>query len=279
MKNIIQLRHSILLVLLLYTTTAISQIHWIDDFKLAKAIALEQKKWIVVDFWASWCGPCKKMDRELWQKTDINTVKDKFVFVKVDFDQQKELVQYFTIQSIPSILVIDPNRAVIDRKIGYINTSEYINWFKKIPETDLKNLYSALTPMLLNRKSSLAYLKLGEAYQNIAIDPANALIKGALVNQSNLQFKMVLKKSKNKSLIYQAQLYKLLNKAIAGKSKSVLKKLNQKTPVDETPELVELKHFIRGYCYLKVGNTKALSIEKQEIKNPDWLAMLGNIPN
>ena len=138
MKNMIQLKHVILIVVLLYTTTTLSQVNWVYDFEQAKAIALQEKKWIVDDFWASWCGPCKKMDRELWQKTEMNTVKDKFVFVKIDFDQEREFAQYFTVQAIPSVLIIDPNKAVIDRKLGFMNSSEYINWFKKIPNADLK---------------------------------------------------------------------------------------------------------------------------------------------
>ncbi|WP_298310507.1 thioredoxin family protein [uncultured Aquimarina sp.] len=271
MKKVKQLKYSVLFVILLHTTTTIAQVQWIHDFELGRAIAIEQKKWMVVDFWASWCGPCKRMDSKLWQTTAINSIKDNFVFVKVNFDRKREFAKYFNIKSLPTVLIMDPNKAVIDRKTGYRHTDEYINWFKKIPNLDLENVYTAMIPMIQNRKSSLAHLKLGVTYQNLAMDTSNALIKSVFIKQSNQQFKVILKKSKNEELLDKVQLYKLLNKAIAGKSKSVLKKLNQKTPVDYTSELV---HFIKCYCYLKEGNDKALAIEKKQLKNPDMLALL-----
>ncbi|WP_299260452.1 thioredoxin domain-containing protein [uncultured Aquimarina sp.] len=274
MKNIKQLKYSVLFVMLLHTTTTIAKVQWIHDFELGRAIAIEQKKWMVVDFWASWCGPCKRMDDKLWQTTAINSVKDNFVFVKVDFDRKRELAKYFSVKSLPTVLIMDPNKAVIDRKTGYRHTDEYINWFKKIPNADLKNVYTAMIPMIRNRKSSVAHLKLGVAYQNLAMSLSNASIRSVFIKQSNQQFKVILKKSKNEDLLHKVQLYKLLNKAIAGKSKSVLKKLNQKTPIDYTTELVELVHFIKCYCYLKEGNDKALSIEKKQLKNLDMLALL-----
>ncbi|OED43276.1 hypothetical protein AB832_02640 [Flavobacteriaceae bacterium (ex Bugula neritina AB1)] len=266
-------KNSILLFVLLYTLHTTAQIDWIRDYKLATEMAMEQKKWIVVDFWASWCDPCKKMDRQLWQQQKINEVKDNFIFLKLDFDQEKELVQFFSIRSIPNILIIDPYKSVIDQKVGFSITNEYIKWLKNFPVYNLTNLYSHIDPMILNHKSSKAYLNLGVAYQNLAMNPASSSIKKTLLHYSSLQFKEILKKSKSENIIHQANLYVLLNKAIAGKNKRVLKKLHN-DPNSYTEETQELKHFIKAYCYMKEGDTDALINEKKQIHNSDWLAIL-----
>ncbi|MGY3795187.1 thioredoxin family protein [Aquimarina sp. 433] len=274
MKNINKAGSSILFIILLNTTKTTAQVHWLYDFDLARTVAMEQKKWIVVDFWATWCVPCKKMDSRLWQTAAVNPIENNFVFVKVDFDKKRKFARKLNVRSLPSVLIMDPNQGVVARKIGYINNKKYINWFKKMSDINLNDLYSAMTPIIQDRKGSIAYLKLGLAYQNLAMDPTNVMIKNPLIKYSNLQLNMILKNSKDETLLRKVELYKLLNKAIVGKTKSVLKKLNQKPLENDIPELIELRHFIKGYCYLKEGDKKALAIERQLVKDPEKLVLL-----
>lgn len=55
----------------------------------------------VVDFYASWCGPCKRIapqiDELAQQKPDVN-------FVKVDVDQAREISQQYPVRAVPTIL-------------------------------------------------------------------------------------------------------------------------------------------------------------------------------
>lgn len=57
----------------------------------------------VIDFFATWCGPCKRLGpilEELAEEYD-----GKIVIYKVDIDQQEELAQYFGIQSVPTMFL------------------------------------------------------------------------------------------------------------------------------------------------------------------------------
>lgn len=67
----------------------------------------EGNKPCIIDFYADWCGPCKKVAPIL--KELAGTYKNDIVIYKVNVDQEKELAGAFGIQSIPSILFVPMN--------------------------------------------------------------------------------------------------------------------------------------------------------------------------
>lgn len=70
---------------------------------------------VVVDFWASWCGPCKMMAPVVEEVAkDYPDVK----VCKVNVDEEPELSNAFKIVSIPTIVVIK-NGEIIDSVVGY----------------------------------------------------------------------------------------------------------------------------------------------------------------
>lgn len=64
----------------------------------------EGNKPCIVDFYADWCGPCKRVAPIL--KELAETYKKEIVIYKINVDQEKELASVFGIQSIPSILFV-----------------------------------------------------------------------------------------------------------------------------------------------------------------------------
>ncbi len=77
-----------------------------DSFK---AEVLDQKGTVLIDFFATWCGPCKMLAPILEQVANDNPdVK----VVKVDVDEEPELAQKFGIMSIPTLVVFKDGQAI-----------------------------------------------------------------------------------------------------------------------------------------------------------------------
>jgi thioredoxin 1 len=70
---------------------------------------------VVVDFYATWCGPCKRLSPML--DSMAGSLTNKVKFFKVDVDQSAALVQQYQIEGMPT-LIFFKNGKVVDRILG-----------------------------------------------------------------------------------------------------------------------------------------------------------------
>ena len=77
---------------------------------------LQTKKTVLVDFFAIWCGPCKKMKPDLDQME--STMKDNLVIVRIDADQNPELLKKLGVESLPTMMVYKQQKR-INTVMGY----------------------------------------------------------------------------------------------------------------------------------------------------------------
>ena len=71
----------------------------------------------IVDFFATWCGPCKMM-APIFEEVG-NEMNGQAGFYKVDIDESLELANEYGIQSVPTMLVFK-NGEVVDRVVGVV---------------------------------------------------------------------------------------------------------------------------------------------------------------
>lgn len=70
---------------------------------------------VVIDFWASWCNPCKMFASVFSEASE--KYSDKIKFCKVNVDEQEELSLRFKVMSIPMILILK-NGEIVDKTVG-----------------------------------------------------------------------------------------------------------------------------------------------------------------
>lgn len=89
----------------------------------------EGNKPAIIDFYADWCGPCKKIAPIMAQLAE--EYKDQIMIYKVDTDKERELAQVFQIRSIPSILFI-PAEGQPQMTMGALPKAEFEKMIKEV---------------------------------------------------------------------------------------------------------------------------------------------------
>ncbi|MBO0952038.1 thioredoxin family protein [Fibrella forsythiae] len=98
---------------------------WADILKKAKA----ENKVIFLDAYASWCGPCKMLQKNVFtQKTVGDFFNKKFINVKMDMEKGEgpALAQVYPLEAYPTLLFINSSGRVVKKAIGYMSAEDLI---------------------------------------------------------------------------------------------------------------------------------------------------------
>ncbi|UFH54358.1 thioredoxin family protein [Spirosoma sp. KNUC1025] len=98
---------------------------WKEILKKAKA----EKKVIFLDAYASWCGPCKLLQKNVFTKKEVGDLYNgKFINVKMDMEKGEgpALSQVYPLEAYPTLLFIDGNGRLLKKVLGYHSPEELI---------------------------------------------------------------------------------------------------------------------------------------------------------
>ena len=84
---------------------------------------IDSKDLVVVDFFATWCGPCKMLSPILEELS--KELEGEFKFAKVDVDENFELAKTYGIMSVPSILLFKDNK-LMDKIVGLTSKNQIL---------------------------------------------------------------------------------------------------------------------------------------------------------
>ncbi|XP_028178047.1 thioredoxin, mitochondrial [Ostrinia nubilalis] len=103
-----------------------------DDFK---AKVINSKVPVVVDFFATWCNPCRLLTPRL--ESIISESKGKVILAKVDIDEQTDLALDYEVSSVPVLVAIKDGK-VQQRLVGLQDTDKLRKWIEQFTSEESK---------------------------------------------------------------------------------------------------------------------------------------------
>lgn len=180
-----------------------------------KEKAKQENKFIFMDCYATWCGPCKAMDKEIYPDEKVGVlVNENFIAVKVQMDSTandiepirkwypsvKEIKTRYTIPGYPAFLFFSPEGELVHQDVGFKPVKDFVALVNDAldPSTQLTNIMEQyrtgkLSPSSLG-KAALAEKKLGNREladsiaRNYKAEFLDKLPDSALFTKENIHF-------------------------------------------------------------------------------------------
>jgi thiol:disulfide interchange protein len=99
---------------------------WPPLIQAALDRAKRDGKLVLVDFYADWCLPCKRMFQETYADPNVASEIEHFVFVKVDTDQHPEIAKRFGVAAIPDSRILGSDGSELARFIGFKSAEDLV---------------------------------------------------------------------------------------------------------------------------------------------------------
>lgn len=133
------------------------------DFNTGIRLAQEQKKPVVMDFYAEWCGWCKKMEADVFEDGEVaDRLKKNYITIRIHTDAdpgetirykshvltKQEFLMMLGVQGLPTVVFMDKDGNLITKIPGFINKGMFLAllayikdecYQKKVPFQDYMN--------------------------------------------------------------------------------------------------------------------------------------------
>ena len=108
-----------------------------SNWKTILLQAQEKSQPVFLDFYATWCGPCKAMDQDVFSKEEvIKFLDENYLTVKVDIDSPfgKRMKSLLNVNAYPTYVVITNDQQEIARRTGKSGATKFLRWVKSVKQ-------------------------------------------------------------------------------------------------------------------------------------------------
>ena len=99
-------------------------------FDAAVQAATAEGKLVFIDFYTTWCEPCKRLDATTWSDPAVaKLLGEKTVPLKLDAEKEIDLAKRYKIEAYPTLLLLKPDGTEVDRLVGFREAPKFIEEF------------------------------------------------------------------------------------------------------------------------------------------------------
>lgn len=153
----------ILCFLLFINQVHAQRIDFIEKFELDNIIQKSDKPLILIDFYTTWCGPCKRMDREVFTDSSIvKQVNSNCISLKVNAEEGQgiSLAKKYNVTSYPTYLFLNNQGVLVYRTVGYMSSYDFSNQITNaIIESKESTTVLELDSLFKQKSHDLLFLK------------------------------------------------------------------------------------------------------------------------
>ncbi|MEP7305833.1 MAG: thioredoxin domain-containing protein [Acidobacteriota bacterium] len=111
-----------------------ASVSWRDSIEEGLAQSRPSNKPMWLEFWATWCAPCKVMDAEVYTNDDVIQASRRFVPVRIDFDKKGVIARRYNVTSLPTFVFTDSDGDELFRYSGAIAAAPMAELLRSLPE-------------------------------------------------------------------------------------------------------------------------------------------------
>lgn len=137
-----KIKHYLFLASLLYVFSSFTEVPYKKGIKFYKGSfedalvkAEQENKAVFIDFYASWCGPCKELKRTTFKDAKVGDYyNNNFINVSIDAESKEgiHIARYYKVASYPTLVITDYNGRKLTSTTGFKKPYILINFGRRV---------------------------------------------------------------------------------------------------------------------------------------------------